>query len=766
MLSSVQVLSTPTADTPGACLLLHFENRRYLFGHVAEGTQRITTQRKVALAKSEEIFLTGPISWKNVGGLLGMILTIADVVAGQKASRAAENEKKKAKNKAPVSAADGSAPDWQDSNIQVWYVLLNPDGPSKAPSRKRSHDMISDPEDDEENGGITEAEQKINDQQTIDAVVNHMFDSDWQLDALVETTLHKAKLPAMLFVKDENGRIKKYEGPMPGGLVQVPDLPVLNQPRRGKFNVKEAERLGVKKEEYKLLTQGKPVTSKDGQTVTPDMVVGATIEGDGFAIVDIPDISYVDAFLARPEWSNIKIMKTVQAIYWTLGSGVAQDARIQDFMKQHPSMRHTVFSTDICSNILALESPAAASIKNNRIDPERFPLLHFNNQASGSIVSDKIRPFEIAQPGATMQLAPQLLFQDDKVVPLIDTKRAYREVQGDVLSLCDAARAKITPEFLANVEETEKDIPNRDAEIIPLGTGSALPSKYRNVSATLVRVPGYGNYLFDCGENTLGQIHRFYGFEAADEMLRDLKAIWISHLHADHHLGTASVIRAWRDATAASNSHKDARLAVASHVNMLDWLREYADVEDYGYDRLRLVELKGPPARDGICTPIHFEGAERDAFGLSSIEACRVDHCFGALACVLSWPSGLKIAYSGDCRPSSTFAKIGRGATLLIHEATLDDELSGDALVKKHSTMSEALGVAREMEARRVLLTHFSQRYPKIPVFGNDSGENGVKDHQVVLMAFDHMRVKLGDFQQAELFLPALRKLLEEDDDK
>lgn len=54
-------------------------------------------------------------------------------------------------------------------------------------------------------------------------------------------------------------------------------------------------------------------------------------------------------------------------------------------------------------------------------------------------------------------------------------------------------------------------------------------------------------------------------------------------------------------------------------------------------------------------------------------------------------------------------------ATLLVHEATFDDSMSDDAVKKKHCTVREALDVARQMRARDVVLTHFSQRYPKLP---------------------------------------------------
>lgn len=42
--------------------------------------------------------------------------------------------------------------------------------------------------------------------------------------------------------------------------------------------------------------------------------------------------------------------------------------------------------------------------------------------------------------------------------------------------------------------------------------------------------------LMDCGEGTAGQISRFYGSKAP-EILKKIKFIGVTHLHADHHLG-------------------------------------------------------------------------------------------------------------------------------------------------------------------------------------------------------------------------------------
>ncbi|CAK7215560.1 hypothetical protein SBRCBS47491_002522 [Sporothrix bragantina] len=889
MLNYVQLITTPTADTPGTCLLVHHDNRRYLFGNIAEGTQRAFVQQKVSLSRAEEIFLTGTIDWRTAGGLLGMILTVAEVVqaaraaaideSAAKAAKLKKSESKAASHASAVAAAEAAAaaaanapprtlsihgganltqllatarrfifrkglplrphevredivsnqkdssdsaifrePDWSDENIMVWYVPVFAEGGSSSnskngstsvPSRKRGQD-----ENANDSSSKTEGEIEAEDRALVSSVVNHMFDSDWQLDALVETTLHAAKLPAKLFVKDEQGHLKVYDGPMPGQEkdgIEVPDIPVLvrqpwpaaliqslpptqparqtmcyivrNHPRRGKFNAAEAARLGVAKHDNRRLVAGETVTAANGSTVTPEMVIGASVDGTAFAVVELPDASYIDAFLAKPEWTNADMMGAVDTIFWLLGPGVVADSQLQAFMQKHNKIRHTISSTDTCANRLALSSAAALQVKHNRVDPERFPIHQYDNVAptpaspvpiKESEDKDSERPlYEAARPGWTVRLAPQVIEEEKKVYPYVNFTDAIKEMDPQVLVLADAAREQVAkPSFQSAVTASNAGLPHPNTEVIPLGTGSAMPSKYRNVSATLVRVPGVGSYLFDCGENTLGSMRRMLGDKVLDEVLKELRVLWISHLHADHHLGTVSVIRAWRDATESLANSKDnktqkSRLMVASHINMLHWLREYAEIQDFGLDRVFQVDIDCPDfPRSRMCAPFVPSADVAAEFGLERIDACRVEHCHGALAVVFTWKSAsegqdpLKIAYSGDCRPSADFATIGRGATLLLHESTFDDELKGEALAKKHSTMGEALGVGRDMGARRVLLTHFSQRYPKIPVF-NASDNNNVAAEMQVLVAFDQMCVRLGDFKTAAAFLPALQKLYE-----
>ncbi|KAE8448414.1 hypothetical protein EG329_009478 [Mollisiaceae sp. DMI_Dod_QoI] len=823
----VQFVSTPTADTPGTTLLLHFDSKRYIIGNVAEGTQRAAVQRKLGLVKVGDIFLSGTTSWANAGGLMGMILTLADsstssfddrkkkIEEGRTKAKGASNATKQWLNifggqnlthtlatarrfifrkgrplftkefRARDPLPEDWEPTWKDDMIKVWAMVIEAD--VRSP-RKRSHDEFTGAEPLCSMNGEAESreDQEDRDDQMRKAVVSEMFDSDWRLDALVKMKLSEVKKPAAIFRRNDEGKIEKYLGPTldedpsvedievlvrnpwPGAMIEnlPPTRPatssicyiIKNHPQRGKFDPKAAIAVGVKPgADFRKLTDGNNVTTADGNVVTPDMVMAKGKEGGGFALVELPDESYIAPLLARDEWSSEKVMTGIGAVIWILAPGLVEDPRLQKFMNERIDLKHIVSSKDCCSNYLALESVASAAIRLHMFDSERFPIPKFSHEILPP-KDNAPRPYKKARPGLTLLLEPKIELMEDSIIPYLDTAavvREFKEASKEVVELANAAREKIaSAEYQAELEHNQADIPSKDAEVITLGTGSALPSKYRNVSATLLRVPGYGNYLFDAGENTIGQLKRVLGDELP-AVLRDLKAIWISHLHADHHLGTASVIKAWAHETKDDEAMKDSKLIVASHRDMHKWLREYAQVEDFGHDRIVPVPM-------GYSEAFYhnFSAEDTKRFGLTSIVACKVEHCFGALAVVLNFPNEFKVAYSGDCRPSNNFVKIGQGATLLIHEATFDDELQGDALAKKHSTTSEALHVGKMMNARRILLTHFSQRYQKIPNMDSHGGKD-----QVAIVAFDYMRCKIGDFAKLEAFRPALMKLYEEKED-
>jgi len=90
----------------------------------------------------------------------------------------------------------------------------------------------------------------------------------------------------------------------------------------------------------------------------------------------------------------------------------------------------------------------------------------------------------------------------------------------------------------ANIKGIGRDV----CEVVMLGTAASVPGKYRNVSGVYLDLPGRGGMLLDCGEGSLGQISRRYGRDALEERLIGLKCVWISHMHADHHLGLLRIM--------------------------------------------------------------------------------------------------------------------------------------------------------------------------------------------------------------------------------
>lgn len=105
-------------------------------------------------------------------------------------------------------------------------------------------------------------------------------------------------------------------------------------------------------------------------------------------------------------------------------------------------------------------------------------------------------------------------------------------------------------------------------KVVFFGTGSSFPGPTRSVTSILVqtsyvlqtrlrfpsqivlntKLPFYRSdtsILLDCGEGAAGQMIRFYGDRSAD-IIRSIKAVFISHMHGDHHVGFMDLLHTRR----------------------------------------------------------------------------------------------------------------------------------------------------------------------------------------------------------------------------
>jgi len=80
---------------------------------------------------------------------------------------------------------------------------------------------------------------------------------------------------------------------------------------------------------------------------------------------------------------------------------------------------------------------------------------------------------------------------------------------------------------------------------------------------------------------------------------------------------------------------------------------------------------------------------------------------------------GRKVCILGDSCDSSGLAHIAEGCDAITHESTLEDGQKDLCIMKGHSTPNMAATFAKDINAKRLILTHFSARYQKEPEEGN-----------------------------------------------
>ena len=344
-------------------------------------------------------------------------------------------------------------------------------------------------------------------------------------------------------------------------------------------------------------------------------------------------------------------------------------------------------------------------------------------------------------------------YQNYEPVP-VTWDELNREAKSSVESTGSSALAR---ELISDMPPHEE---GKNAEIIFTGTGSAIPCKHRNVSGIYVRMDNRNAMLLDAGEGTTGQLLRVVQDANYIELLKGIKAVWISHPHADHHLGILRLLTERQRICSA----EDNPVTLIAPPNLNYFLQEYAVVDPTitgSYEFLDCYNLMFNKKRESWSEENlrhHDELMKRleSDLGVTSIQAIPVSHCKHAFAVILRGTSFGSLAYSGDCRPSIPFARAGLNVDLLIHEATFSDGMEMEASVKKHCTVGEALEVACNMQAKAVVLTHFSQRYPKIPPLPIKT--TGSPDIPIIF-AFDFAALTPRTLVAASKATPALRLL-------
>lgn len=277
-------------------------------------------------------------------------------------------------------------------------------------------------------------------------------------------------------------------------------------------------------------------------------------------------------------------------------------------------------------------------------------------------------------------------------------------------------------------------------ELVVLGTASQVPTRHRNHNGYLLRWDGAG-ILFDPGEGTQRQLL------LAGVPVSAVTCICITHFHGDHCLGLPGVVQRMaldgvtRPVTVAFPAAGAAYFDRLHHASVFE-------------DRLDLRPLPVAPPPDGTPVPVLRDpGASLTLWAASLAHGTptvgwRVEEDAGrtmlpdrlAAAGVIGPAVGrlqregavevagrlVRLEEVSTARPGQRAAVVmdtGRcrgapsladAADLLVCEATFARSEEALATRYGHLTAGQAGRLAAGAGARRLVLTHFSQRYPDV----------------------------------------------------
>ena len=264
-------------------------------------------------------------------------------------------------------------------------------------------------------------------------------------------------------------------------------------------------------------------------------------------------------------------------------------------------------------------------------------------------------------------------------------------------------------------------------------------------------------------------------------------------MHADHHLGLQSIVGAYveEERRRRSAGEKERRLRIVGPRKLRPWLithwqhtyeesvladhdgweeskADVNEVKDADHDDTEVEEVIDDELFDFVeYYPCHallsaphdlspFLAALPIALSLTTVPVRHCPDSYGVSLHTLTGSAGAlpwKLVYSGDTLPSSALVQHGLHATVVVHEATFEDGMEAEARDKRHCTARQAVEVGRGMGAQSLLLTHFSQRYPKMSDVGG--GEAGWVAQRVV-QAFDLMTAVWRDLFWLPALMPAI----------
>eukprot|EP01114_Cavostelium_apophysatum_P023195 TRINITY_DN8664_c0_g1_i2.p1 TRINITY_DN8664_c0_g1~~TRINITY_DN8664_c0_g1_i2.p1 ORF type:complete len:762 (-),score=109.98 TRINITY_DN8664_c0_g1_i2:17-2302(-) len=755
--SYVQLLSCGKCDVGTCSFLVFFDNYRYLF-NVGESLQRICLEHKIRLSKVNRVFFTNA-SWKNVGGLPGMLLTVADIgvttlslygptlLARFIASlRHFSHRSQLDIEIEEFSNEDGASSMSFDSQLDVIPIVICAPFPAvKLPSLDQSDPIFQLAECAQ---ASQKAEFHAEDTILLESKAKRHKADERTCNLRTEKTPNGTKHSFSYTAANMNQlvQLKDSSSDVPTDrrvcyICQTPEIP-------GKFDPKKAHAMGLKAgPKFGLLTKGQTVTTDEGRVVRPEDCVGPSHPGAVFIVLDLPSDLHFQRLRDNAtikEYVVGKYRDRVAFVIHNTSDEVFSQKTYKDWIGQfHATTQHIHPNRSVCDHETLFLSSAMNQFKLHTLQPAVFPLISKPIAPSNSGLPKSIKT---SRALTKLVLSPINAIGVDRT----DEKTLVYSKEETVKLLTEnQGLFKLWTEHQSRSVVGDQN-PPKLWEIVFLGTGAALPSKYRNVSGIFLNLFDQGGVIFDCGEGSIGQLRRKYG-EDTDRIVASIKMICITHMHADHHVGIVNVLLQHRKVNASKETYSPILVVGPGAMNL--WLQEFKKVEPIEYVFIDMAWITGKN------NPL--SGWLNSHLSSQLLQAVPVIHCTDAYGVVFQ-RSEWKLVYSGDTRPCQALVGAGCNADVLIHEATFEDseKFAQEAVEKNHSTTKEAIDVGRRMDARHIVLTHFSQRYPKVPVI-----DDGMMEGKVSI-AFDLMTITNENITSLPSLNPILQQLFQSDEEE
>ena len=298
-------------------------------------------------------------------------------------------------------------------------------------------------------------------------------------------------------------------------------------------------------------------------------------------------------------------------------------------------------------------------------------------------------------------------------------------------------------------------------ELTVLGTSSMIPTKERNVSGYFLAFEKEG-MLLDCGEGTQRQMNH------AGIRRTRVTRVLITHWHGDHVSGLIGLLQT------IGNEEPTTKLEVhgpqetkkrMQHLLQSCVFENKVQLEIYEHDPKKIttiIDTKtfrvqcAPMAHSVACigyaieikSTLHINTEKVKKLGLKDGPWMR-EICEGKSVHVGKMvvkpeqvtfvENGKKFVYIPDTTLNKFIPMLAKDADVMLIESTYAADLPEKAEEYMHLTANDAAMMAQQANVKRLVLTHFSQRYKEVSQIQSDASTIFPE----TVCAYDFMKIKV-----------------------